>query len=105
MPPLLRARAWWPPPPELAAAPELAVLAVVRAALEIAVAALLAENGPLTVADDLPLSACAQAARRVIDDAGRLTRAVDDYRRLIGALAADNSYPDDDDFPDDDIPF
>jgi len=105
MRPSLRARAWWPPPPELAAAPELAVLAVLRAAVEIAVAALLAENGALTSADDLPLTAGAQAARRVIDDAGRLTRAVDDYRGLIAALAADHRYPDDDDFPDDDIPL
>jgi hypothetical protein len=77
---------------------------VVRTAVEIVVAALLAENGALGTVHDRSLATSEQAARRVIDDAGRLVRAIDAYRGLI-ALAADAPDPGDDFFPDDDIPF
>ena len=90
---------WWPRPPDLDAAPELAVLAALRAAAEIAVAALLAANPELTTGDDSPLPFCALSARRVIDDACRLRRTIDDYRGLIAALAAHAAEPTDDDIP------
>lgn len=91
---------WTLVPPDLDAAPELAALAAVRAAGEVAVTALLAANPELTAGDDSPLPVCALAARRVIDEACRLRRALDDYRGLLAALAAAAA-----DRPDDDIPF
>jgi hypothetical protein len=89
---------WSPRPPDLDAAPELAVLAATRATAEIAVAALLAANPELGAGDDSPLPICALAARRVIDDVCRLRRAIDDYRG-VAALAEIAAAPGDDDIP------
>jgi hypothetical protein len=79
---------WWPRPPELEGAPELAVLAVAHATVEILLAALLAAN-PHLAADGPPLPyAELQAARRIIDTAARLRRDIDAYRAAIAAIVA-----------------
>ena len=90
---------WALRPPDLDAAPELAALAVVRAAAEITVTAILAANPELTAGDDSPLPVCARAARRVIDDACRLRLVIDDYRALVAAFAAVAAGPGTDDIP------
>jgi hypothetical protein len=94
-----RERDWWPRPPEIDAAPELAVLAATRAVAEIAIAALLAANPELTAGDDTPLPVCALAARRVIDDACKIRRTIDGYRDIVAALAVADDDPNDDDIP------
>ena len=67
---------WWPRPPELDAAPELAMLAIVRAAVEILTAALLAANPHLAADTDLPSHSSIElrAARRIIAKAEQLRR-------------------------------
>lgn len=96
--PSRRDRDWWPRPPEIDAAPELAVLAATRAVVEITVAALLAANFELTAGDDSPLPISAAAARRIIDDVARLRRSIDAYRDILAALAAVDE-PGGDDIP------
>ncbi len=94
-------RDWSPSPLDLDGVPELAVLAAVRAAAEIAASALIAANPELTAGRDESLPVSALLARRVIDDACRLRRAIDDYRGLAAALAAEPAEPS----GDDDVPF
>ena len=96
---------WWPRSPELDTAPELAVLAVVRAALEIVMAALLAANPHLAADADLPQTSSFDlpAARRIIAKADHLRRAIDDYRAAIDIIA--RSAVGDDELAGDDIPF
>ncbi len=86
---------WTPRPPDLDATPELAVLAAVRAVAELAVTALLAANPELTTGDDSPPPPCARAARRVIDAAHSMRRAIDNYRTVAAAEVDDAADPDD----------
>ena len=100
---------WWPRPPELDAAPELAVLAVVRAALEILNAALFAANPHLTADTGLPPPSSAElrAAHRIIAKAEHLRSAIDHYRAAIAIIARAAVRDDirDDELGADDIPF
>ena len=96
---------WWLRPPELDAAPELAVLAIVRAAVEILTAALLAANPHLAADADLPSASTAEhrAANRIIAKAEQLRRAIDDYRAAIDLIARSAAAADQ--LAGDDIPF
>jgi hypothetical protein len=87
----------------------MAVLAVVRAAVEILTAALLAANPHLAADTGLPPPSDAElrAARRIIAKADHLRSAIDHYRAAIAIIArtavrADIGH---DELGGDDIPF
>ena len=97
---------WWPRPPELDAAPELAVLATLRASVQILTSALLSAHPHLAGDFDWsqPHDDDVRAAYRVFVRADHLRKAIDHYRDII-AIA--RLIPDHDDFGPiaDDIPF
>jgi hypothetical protein len=93
---------WWPRPPELDATPEMAVLAVVRATIEILTAAMLAANPHLAADTPPPSDAELRAARRVLTHAEHLRSAIDHYRAAVTIVARAAA---DADLDGDDIPF
>jgi len=91
-------RLGWPRSEDLAFEPELAPLALLKAALLLSTQSLLARNPEMLLGEDLlrqpPL---AVAARNVILLSGEMHQALDDYRALLP--------PAHDPDPADDIPF
>ena len=79
---------WSPTPPELESAPEMAILAAVRAAVDLLTAALLAANPHLAADPDhlAPSDAEVRAARRIISNAEHLRRAIDHYRAAVDII-------------------
>jgi hypothetical protein len=86
-----------PRPDELNDAPELALLAAIRAALDVLVYAVVSAN-PELVCQQFPADAHVRAAKRILVDADHLGRAIDAYRRALAALSPAPS-PDSDDLP------
>lgn len=93
---------WLPMPPELDQAPVLGVLAVVAAALDVAVMALLAAHPDLADIDRpgwRPCSAGFAAAHTIIRLADRMRRLIDTYRRAVLPPPPQTSAADADDIP------
>lgn len=90
-----------PTPPELAQAPELALVAVLEYVLEITVRALLAAHPQLC--DDerpywIPQPPSSVIAEAIVSTVDALQRALDDYRRHIH-MKGNPSTPQDDEAP------
>jgi hypothetical protein len=82
---------WRPSPPEIDRAPEVALLAVLDLALDVAMAAVVAAHPNLV--DDEPFYRQLhrpemKAADAILTRAGRLRDALDRYRRALAALRA-----------------
>ena len=97
---------WFPTPPELDRAPELAVLAALDGVLEITFCALLAAHPELADAERpywrLPASKSSCIAANIVVRAEQLRRDLTTYRRCLGAgtnVPDGGNDGDDSDFP------
>jgi hypothetical protein len=78
----------WPKPDELPAAPEIATLAVLEAALVLAELHLLVEN-PQLAGDHATTDPCHRPVVALLDNIRATTRSIDNYVRCARALAAE----------------
>jgi hypothetical protein len=104
----MKGEVWSPSPPEIDRAPEVALLAVLDHALDVAMAAVVAAHPNLV--DDEPFYRQlhrpeVKAADAILTRAARLRDALDRYRRAIAAPHTSASHEPDPHGGADDIPF